>query len=143
MDGKDDIELCLGSRSSRKEAHIRRAIEAEAFHCPRSGFSSQLFAQAGWPTGPTWDHGIDRFTEGLERLSSGRSRVKLAATSALRWLRHLRWPEERRHQACAPVLAACGWVTRMNGLEQRIYRVSMAPIGSPSQIGNTDQHLIF
>jgi hypothetical protein len=38
----------------------------------------------------------------------------------MRLIRHFNWLEERQYQA-NNLLAACGWTSRMSGLEQRLY----------------------
>lgn len=67
----------------------------------------------------TWDEKIQRFTAGLNTISQ-RGRAKSAISSAIRWLRHLNWPDERNFHA-SMFLAACDWKGPMSDVERRLY----------------------
>src|SRR5262249_32788252 len=73
--------------------------------------------------GIAWNERVVRFTRGLDGLGNRRARVVHAIKSAIRWVRHLNWPEERSYQA-SMFLAACGWTNRMSDFERKVYVAS-------------------
>ncbi len=116
----DDNELCwaitlLGRRLVYDERlYLRHFMPKERLQI---GYLRSRAADAGKTV--AWDEKIQRFTAGLNTISQ-RGRLKSAISSAIRWLRHLNWPNERNFHA-SMFLAACDWKGPMSDVERRLY----------------------
>jgi glycosyltransferase involved in cell wall biosynthesis len=116
----DDNELCwaitlLGRRLVYDERlYLRHFMPKERLQI---GYLRSRAADAGKTV--AWDEKIQRFTAGLNSISQ-RGRSKSALSSAIRWLRHLNWPNERNFHA-SMFLAACDWKGPMSDVERRLY----------------------
>jgi hypothetical protein len=111
----DDSEICWALRILGKRLLYDERLKLRHY-IPRERL--QLTYLRKLTDGVAMDKDVGRLVAGLEELHRA-GRGKAAIVNAMRWLRHLGWPEERRYRAHL-FLAACGWQNRIGGIEGRI-----------------------
>jgi glycosyltransferase involved in cell wall biosynthesis len=115
----EDNELCWALTVLGKTLVYDERLRLRHF-MPKERLQISYLKKRAANGGAAWDEHICRFTAELNTMRNKRSRVDQAIRSAIRWVRHFNWPNERRYQECM-FLAACGWKSRMSDVERRLY----------------------
>jgi glycosyltransferase involved in cell wall biosynthesis len=112
----EDYEICWALRVMGKSLHYDERLKFRHFVPQQRLQLDYVLKQA---QGSKWNFRMRRFAAALDVMHRD-GRAKAAVKSVLWWLFSLMSPEERRYHACR-FLAACGWRSRMNDIEFKIY----------------------
>jgi cellulose synthase/poly-beta-1,6-N-acetylglucosamine synthase-like glycosyltransferase len=115
----DDNEMCWALTVLGKRIIYDERLKLQHF-MPNERLQIEYLRKRASKVDFAWDEYVCRITASLRALESGRSRVWHAVRSALRWVRHANWPEERRYQATM-FFMACGWESQLGFMERRLY----------------------
>jgi len=112
----EDYEICWALRVTGKSLRYDERLKFRHFVPQQRLQLDYVLKQA---QGLTWNPQMRRFAAALDIMHRD-GRARAAVKSAVWWLLHCYWPEERRYQA-SRFLAACGWRRQLNGVDRKIY----------------------